>query len=59
MNGAEDGAPLSTRSEEDEEGGDSVCWLERVCDACGALADGLPEPVCARCDSPNLAGPMA
>ena len=31
------------------EGGDPVCWLEQVCDACGALSDGPPAPVCPRC----------
>ena len=34
---------------EEPSGGDPVCWLERVCDGCGALADGPPEPVCPRC----------
>jgi hypothetical protein len=22
-----------------EEGGDAACWLDRVCDACGAFVD--------------------
>ncbi|MCW2678907.1 MAG: hypothetical protein JWM62_308 [Frankiales bacterium] len=40
---------------DDEAVGDPVCWLERVCDDCGALADGPPEPVCARCGSRSSA----
>ena len=24
---------------EDEQGGDPACWLDRVCDACGALVE--------------------
>lgn len=32
-----------------EGGGDTACWLERVCDTCGGLADGPPAPVCERC----------
>ena len=30
-------------------GGESACALHRVCDACGALEDGPPQPVCGRC----------
>jgi ribosomal protein L40E len=36
---------------------DSVCWLERVCEACGALDDGPPAPVCGRCGTPRESGP--
>jgi DNA-binding MarR family transcriptional regulator len=54
MSEAESDRSLSRRSAGGEEGGDSVCWLERVCDDCGALVDGPPEPVCARCGSPQL-----
>jgi hypothetical protein len=39
------------------ERGEPVCWLERVCEDCGALADGPPEAVCARCGSERPAGP--
>lgn len=35
-----------------DNGGDAVCWLERVCDACGGLPDG-PPPVCERCGTPR------
>jgi hypothetical protein len=30
------------------EGGDSACWLSRVCPECGALIDDLAAP-CWRC----------
>lgn len=29
--------------------GDPVCWLPRVCDACGALSDDEEPETCARC----------
>ncbi|MFI7675000.1 hypothetical protein [Actinophytocola sp. NPDC049390] len=32
-----------------EEGGESVCWLNRVCPECGALADDEPPTPCPRC----------
>ena len=47
---ARPGAPA-----DEEPAGDPVCWLERVCDACGALEDGPPAPVCARCGAPRPA----
>lgn len=31
------------------EGGESVCWLERVCPECGRLADTAPPVRCTRC----------
>ncbi|MGH4024352.1 MAG: hypothetical protein ACRDRV_07180 [Pseudonocardiaceae bacterium] len=31
------------------EGGDPVCWLARVCPACGQLADEDPPTRCPRC----------
>ena len=31
------------------DGGDAVCWVDRVCDACGSLDDGPPAEVCPRC----------
>ena len=34
-------------------GGETACDLHRVCDACGALEDGPPPPVCARCGAPR------
>jgi hypothetical protein len=35
--------------EGEEPGGEAACALHRVCDACGALEDGPPAPVCRRC----------
>ena len=32
-----------------EEGGESVGWLARVCQECGALADDEPPTTCPRC----------
>ena len=39
--------------EPDLPGGEAACALHRVCDACGALEDGPPPPVCARCGAPR------
>ena len=33
------------------EGGDPVCWLNRVCDECGAFREDTRSSVCARCGS--------
>jgi len=33
------------------EGGDPVCWLDRVCPQCGAFRE-TPAPRCARCGTP-------
>ena len=41
------------------EGGDPVCWLDRVCDACGAMREDLREPRCARCGAPFPGPPAA
>ncbi|WP_309129558.1 hypothetical protein [Microbacterium sp.] len=35
-------------SAEEEYGGDSACWLSKVCPECGALLDDLTAP-CWRC----------
>jgi len=32
-----------------EEGGDPACWLNRVCPACGRLADDDPPTRCPDC----------
>lgn len=32
-----------------EAGGDPACWLDRVCEGCGALVEGRPPVVCWRC----------
>lgn len=29
--------------------GESACWLNRVCDECGALVEGQPPVKCWRC----------
>lgn len=34
-----------------EEGGESACWLNRVCPDCGALNES-PDEVCWRCGGP-------
>ena len=34
------------------EGGDPVCWLEQVCDACGAMRENPSATACARCGTP-------
>lgn len=34
------------------EGGDPVCWLNRVCDTCGAFREDTAAPFCARCGAP-------
>ncbi|MFR9673553.1 hypothetical protein [Streptomyces sp. TR02-1] len=35
-----------------EEGGEPACLLDRVCPACGRLADAAPPTVCPRCGGP-------
>ena len=40
----------------DDEAGDAVCWLERVCERCGALEDGPPRPACPRCGAARPPG---
>lgn len=51
---SEDGAGSAPRgaAEERTEGGDPVCWLERVCDECGAMREDMSSPVCVRCGTP-------
>lgn len=52
-------APVDSRRGQDGEdgGGDPVCWLTRVCDDCGALADGPPTDVCERCGARRVGAP--
>lgn len=38
--------------EERTEGGDPVCWLDRVCDECGAMREDMGAARCARCGTP-------
>jgi len=33
----------------DEPEGDAACWLDRVCDECGALVEGSAAVPCWRC----------
>lgn len=35
--------------EEDERAGDSPCWLRRVCQRCGSIADADPPTTCPQC----------
>jgi hypothetical protein len=42
-------------AEEPETGGEPVCWLNRVCDVCGALIDTSAD-ACWRCDTPAATG---
>ncbi|GGP75124.1 hypothetical protein [Saccharothrix coeruleofusca] len=35
-----------------EQGGDPVCWLERVCPECGLFVEDEPPAVCGRCGAP-------
>lgn len=49
-----DGEPVAgDRTAPAREDDGAVCWLERVCDACGGLGDGPPAPVCGRCGTPR------
>lgn len=47
----DEGARPGERAEVTE-GGDPVCWLDRVCEECGAFREDLSAPVCARCGTP-------
>jgi hypothetical protein len=38
--------------QERTEGGDPVCWLDRVCDECGAMREDTGAARCARCGTP-------
>ena len=39
----------SDQQEEFTSAGDPVCWLEYVCDECGALIEGALPATCWRC----------
>jgi hypothetical protein len=45
------GGGMSWRADPEDQPGDAVCWLPRVCQACGALADEDPPTTCPRCGS--------
>ena len=42
---------MTWRADPEDRAGDPVCWLPRVCQACGALADEDPPTTCPRCGS--------
>jgi rubrerythrin len=37
------------RHDAEEPGGDPACWLRRVCQACGAMAEQDPPTTCPAC----------
>jgi hypothetical protein len=39
-----------------DDGGDPVCWLDRVCPECGRLDDGEPPARCPGCGAARTAG---
>jgi hypothetical protein len=45
------GGGMTWRADPGDRAGDPVCWLPRVCQACGALADEDPPTTCPRCGS--------
>ena len=45
------GGGMTWRADPEDQAGDPVCWLPRVCQACGALADDDPPTTCPRCGS--------
>jgi rubrerythrin len=45
------GGGMAWRADPEDRAGDPVCWLPRVCQACGALADEDPPTTCPRCGS--------
>lgn len=47
-----DGHPGRRPRGEFSEGGDPVCWLDRVCEECGAMREDTASAVCARCGTP-------
>ncbi|CAG7656138.1 hypothetical protein [Actinacidiphila bryophytorum] len=61
MSDSQDGGPDGRRDPEGgqdtghheyTEGGDPVCWLDRVCDECGAMREDMRAARCARCGTP-------
>jgi hypothetical protein len=50
--GGHGGAEQPLPAHEFTEGGDPVCWLDRVCDECGAMREDPRAAVCARCGAP-------
>jgi rubrerythrin len=46
---ASTGADASGPGFDEFEGGDAACWLQYVCDECGALVEGSTATPCWRC----------
>ncbi|MCZ4124458.1 hypothetical protein [Streptomyces sp. H39-S7] len=44
-----DGSAAPSGTVAGPEGGESACWLDRVCPRCDAVADGPPPARCPRC----------
>lgn len=42
----------TARTPAEPEGGDSACWLHRICPHCDAVADEDPPTTCPRCHRP-------
>lgn len=51
------GAEPTEPSPQSERPGDPACWLRRVCEQCGTLADEDPPTTCPHCQAsiPDLA----
>jgi hypothetical protein len=45
-----------TRSGGSGEGGDPACWLNRICEECGAFREDMAAATCARCGTPFPGG---
>lgn len=52
MSGRQGGRREDDVRQERTEGGDPVCWLDRVCDECGAMREDMTASCCARCGTP-------
>lgn len=53
---SEDVGRVSLPPFDEDEGGDPACWANRVCPACGRLADDEPPTTCAECGT-EIPGP--
>ena len=48
------GGGMTWRADPDDRAGDPVCWLPRVCQACGTVAESDPPTTCPQCGSEIL-----
>lgn len=48
----QDDKAATTRTPAAPEGGDSACWLHRICPHCDAVTDEDPPTTCPRCERP-------